>query len=114
MVAILAFAIPHATAAPVVPELTSKEEMVAYATKRAVEANVEPSTVLSVIKCESSWNPKAVGDGGYSHGLVQIHSPSHPEISHEQATDPRFAIDYLVSELEKGNGRQWTCYRLLK
>jgi soluble lytic murein transglycosylase-like protein len=85
--------------------------MVAYATKRAVAENVDPRVVLAVINCESTWNPVAVGDGGKSHGLVQIHEGYHPDISREQAQDPRFAIDYLVSEVSEGNGRRWTCFR---
>lgn len=111
MVALFLFAHPVTTAAPITRELSSKEEMVAYATEQALKAQVSPSAVLYVISCESGWNPTAVGDGGSSHGLVQIHEPSHPDISRETAQDPRWAINYLVSELKQGNGRQWTCYR---
>jgi len=86
---------------------------VAYATKQAQEAKIRPTEVLGTIQCESNWNPQALGDGGHSRGLSQIHQPSHPDIAPEQAYDPRFAIDYMVSEMKDGRARQWTCWRNL-
>lgn len=72
---------------------------------------VNPKIVRAIIKCESGYNPNAVGDGGKSFGLVQIHLPSHPNITKEQAVNPEFAIKYLTSELSAGRGKAWTCYR---
>lgn len=66
----------------------------------------------TVIKCESNFNPNAVGDSGYSRGLVQIHSRYWPEITDEMAFDPEFAITFLAEKLSEGKGRLWTCYRL--
>lgn len=60
---------------------------------------------------ESGWNPKAVGDNGTSFGLVQIHLPSHPSITREQAEDPVFALNYIVDAFLRGEERQWTCWR---
>ena len=86
--------------------------MVAYATTKALEAQISPSTVLYVLKCESSLNPEAVGDGGHSHGLAQIYMPVWgEEISIEQATDPQFAIDFMVEKMADGQGNLWTCFR---
>lgn len=106
-------ATPVTASAPIEPRLTSKEEMVAYATKMALEARISPATVLSVIGCESSWVPDARGDSGHSRGLVQIFDTYHPHISDEEADDPAFAIRYLVSEIKQGNGNAWTCFRNL-
>ena len=114
VVSLFTFVLPVTATAPIEPPLSSKEEMIEYATVQALQAKISPSTALTVIKCESSWNPKAIGDGGYSHGLVQIHSPSHPEISIEQAEDPKFAIDFLIYHLKAGNGNMWTCFRHIK
>lgn len=69
---------------------------------------------LATIKCESSWNPTATGDSGKSHGLAQIHSPSHPTVTRAQATDPKWAIDWMADRWAKGYAHQWTCYRKLK
>ena len=103
VVSFLFCAIPVSATAPIEPPLSTKEDMVDYATQQALNAQISPSVVLAVISCESQWNPVAIGDHGQSHGLVQIHSPSHRDISIEQANDPKFAIGYLVSNLRDGN-----------
>ena len=72
---------------------------------------VNPATTHKVIKCESAYNQYAVGDKGHSRGLVQIYDKYHPEISHAQAFSPMFAINYLTSEISKGRGNAWSCYR---
>ena len=74
---------------------------------------VSSITVSSVIKCESGFNQNAVGDNGNSFGLVQIHLPSNPTITREQALDPDFAISFLAKQLASKKGKLWTCYRLL-
>jgi hypothetical protein len=65
----------------------------------------------TVINCESSYNPRALGDNGYSRGLVQIHSYYHPTVTDEMAYDPDFAIEFLAEKLQQGKGHLWTCYR---
>lgn len=98
------------TAAVVPPKpLTLQEKSDMYATKY----NVKPSLMRSVVQCESTFNPDAVGDGGNSFGLVQINLPSHPTITKEQAHDPDFALDFLAKNLAAGKGKLWTCYRML-
>lgn len=69
--------------------------------------------MLVTIRCESNFNPRAVGDGGKSRGLAQIHKPSHPDITDEQAFDPYFAIDFMAKEFKNGNKWKWTCWRNL-
>lgn len=77
----------------------------------AEKYNVSRVTITKVIACESNYNPNAVGDGGHSFGLVQIHLPSHPNITKAQALDQDFAIDFLGKKLSEGEGHIWTCYR---
>ena len=110
----LVLAAPVKAQAPILPILSSVEEMKGYATERAKEAGVSPVTVLAVISCESQWIPTAVGDYGHSIGLAQINLPSHTSVSREMAEDPRYAINFLVNNLKDGNGNMWTCYRMLK
>lgn len=107
------FGIPVTTNAPIVPKLETKEQMKAYVEKRALEEGINPSVPIAVIECESHWDSDAVGDHGHSHGLVQIYNSYHPEITMNEANDPRFAIDYLLSNLKDGRGHLWSCYRKL-
>jgi len=79
----------------------------------AIKYEVSQETITKVIACESGYNPNAIGDGGKSFGLVQIHLPSHPTISKEQALNPEFAVDFLGKKLSEGKGNLWTCYRNL-
>lgn len=77
----------------------------------AVLYDVSEYVMHTVINCESGYNPQAFGDHGNSRGLVQIHKPSHPTITDEQAYDPDFSIRFLAQKLAEGKGSMWTCYR---
>lgn len=77
----------------------------------SVEHGVSWKTVEQVVECESQWNPDAYNASENSRGLVQIHKPSWPDITDEQAYDPEFALTFLASHLKEGNGDLWTCYR---
>jgi soluble lytic murein transglycosylase-like protein len=80
---------------------------------------VSESIMNHIVRCESGFNPNAKGDFSTttqsynSYGLSQIHLPSHPEISKEEATDIEFALNFLASNLKVGNGKLWTCYKNL-
>lgn len=56
------------------------------------------------------WGVKA-GDRERSFGLAQIHLPSHPNITYEQATDGDFSIRFIAKAISEGRGSQWSCYR---
>lgn len=71
---------------------------------------VNPLLMRGIVMCESSMNPNAIGDNGHSRGLVQIHDRYHPTISHQQAFDPDFSLDFLAKNMAKGNDI-WTCWR---
>lgn len=66
-----------------------------------------------VITCESSWNPASIGDFNHSFGLVQIHLPSNPSVSKEQALDPTFALNFITDKFIQGHQKMWSCYRIL-
>lgn len=89
--------------------LTVEQKISKYADQYGVSEEV----MKGVIKCESGFNPNALGDSGRSRGLVQIHAPSHPTITDEQAYDEDFAIEFLAKNLKEGKGSMWTCYRKL-
>lgn len=67
--------------------------------------------VLETIRCESSFDTTAKGDGGDSNGLVQIHQPSWPDIPVEKAQDPIFSINFIISKFRQGQEELWTCWR---
>lgn len=79
----------------------------------AAKYNVSPSLMKKVIFCESSYNPKAVGDGGTSFGLSQIHTPAWPNITKEQAFDEDFAIEFMAEKFSKNKQNLWSCYRIV-
>lgn len=101
-------AIQYHPEVPVIPE-TIAGKISFYAERHGVSS----STIYAVIKCESTFNPNAIGDGGTSFGLSQIHLPAHPNITIEQAFDPDFAIEFMAKEMSIGNAWKWTCWKKL-
>ena len=102
--------------APVLSEktlLNTKGGIELYINYKATEQGVSPAVVKKVIECESQYKITALGDGGHSRGLVQIHDKYHPDVSDEEAYNPQFAVDFLVQKLKEGQGRQWTCFKML-
>ena len=97
---------------PVVAVVKSldKEGIISLIKLKSALYGVDPIIPIVIVERESSYKINAVGDGGNSYGLVQIHLPSHPSITKEQALDPYFAIDFLVLNLSKGKCKMWsTC-----
>lgn len=78
---------------------------------QAEKWGVDAELMRYVVWCESRFNKEALGDGGKSRGLVQIHSGYHPDISDEEANDPLFALSFLAEKMSLGQGYLWTCYR---
>jgi len=96
--------------------------------KYAKEYGVSAKQITNIINCENrSWNTTLqsgirykkdyptlgikAGELERSYGLSQIHLPAHPYITHEQATNPDFAIEFMAKALSEGKGTMWTCYR---
>ncbi len=89
-----------------------------YMVQQAHKYGVNPVLIDKVITCESNWKNvqsrlynKADGGRELSFGIAQIRISVHPDISKKDALDERFAIHYMVTNIAKGNGRMWTCYR---
>lgn len=123
VLSLIFFATPVKSQAPIEdePPLSTKEELVAYATKQAIRAQISPDVVLHIIQHESNWNTEAEGDMNRicsrtgrairARGLVQITECYYPNISDVDAFNPKFAINFLISKLREGECRsQWsTC-----
>ena len=60
----------------------------------------------AIALAESNGDPNAIGDGGTSFGLWQIHTPAHPEVSAAMAFDPATAAQ-IAYRLSNG-GTNWT------
>ncbi len=88
---------------------TSEDIVVAYAAHYGTPA----APLLNTLKCESSLNPKAVGDHGTSFGVAQIHLPAHTDITKAEALDPLFAIDWAAKQFSEGHQNMWSCYTKL-
>lgn len=75
---------------------------VRYLYRKAEEAGINPENLVRTIYCECMWYSIQSGatypDGTQeqSFGLAQIHLPSHPNITREQALNAYFAIDWMI------------------
>jgi len=67
---------------------------------------------LAIVRCESGFNPEALGDSGQSRGLWQIHSGYWPSISDFEAYSPEWSTNWAIDKLKTKNGYLlWTCAR---
>lgn len=97
---------------PIVPE--TQQVMIG---RIANEYKVATVTLQNLVQSESTGNPKAVGDGGCSLGLVQINLCAHPKITKEEALDPEFALRFAAQAISQDKAYQWTvcnCYSYVK
>lgn len=92
----------------------TKESLKDFAATVAKDNGLHVPRFLATIRCESVWNPNAVGDGGKSFGLVQIHLPSHPNVSKEEALNPVFAINFMAEMWKNDRAYLWSCWRKLR
>ena len=105
------FLVTPTTATYIAPEPPKPKTTFQLIDEAALEYRVSSVVMHKVIKCESQYSKNAIGDGGKSFGLVQIHLPSHPSVSKAQALDSEYAINFLAEKLSKGQGHLWTCFR---
>lgn len=81
--------------------------------KQAQKYGRDPEYMKAIIQCESmgsttiqSYHHHANGKREESYGLSQIHLPSHPYVTKEQALDPEFSIEFMAKNLGKV---KWYC-----
>lgn len=78
----------------------------------AFRHGINPQRFLQTAKCESSLRPGVIGDDGNSIGTFQIHLPSHPEVTEEQAKDLEWATEWSAKMFKK-DPTIWVCYNKL-
>ena len=100
---------PIAEAAQTPPQVV---DIGTLATQIAEEHHLNVDHFKTVVNCESQWNITAVGDGGLAHGLVQIRSDYHPDVTIQEADDPTFALEFMANAWENGQQSQWSCWRM--
>lgn len=104
------FLILTASASSTPPQPVPIQEMI---TEYAHLYGLKEDRFRATIKCESNFNPLAIGDHGQSHGLVQIHLPSWPTVTKAQAQDPDFALRFMAQKWAEGKHKLWSCWRIL-
>ena len=71
-------------------------------------------TMLYILSCESSGNPKAVGDTNtkhHSYGVLQVRNLPERELNIEDLFEPEYNIDYAYQLWQKQGYRAWhNCY----
>ncbi len=66
----------------------------------AQKYGIPPEILKAIAFKESRWNPNAVGDGGQSHGMMQIYSRAHPDYNVARGQqDPSYNIEYAAQML---------------
>lgn len=95
----------------------TKEELIKKVYHYAKIHNNNPDDIIKTINCENrGWDrklqSKIINSKGIredSWGLSQIHLPSHPNVTKEQAQDADFAIEFMAKNL--GRGVTWSCFK---
>ncbi len=98
---------------PVFALADTRADYEAYARYEAKVNGVNAEHLVETLRCEAHFKASAIGDGGNSYGLAQIHLPSHPSISKKQALDGYWAIDWTIKQFYEGNADMWSCWRKL-
>ena len=96
------------------PTTQEVREVKAYVRSQAVERGVDPQLALWIVKHESSFNPRAKGDGEASRGLWQISKIYHPEVSDDEAFGVSSSTDWSLQRLREGKANEWSSYRNCK
>lgn len=72
----------------------------------------EPNVAAAVAYAESGGNPGAIGDGGQSFGLWQIHLPAHPQYKGTNLLDPLVNARAAILISKSGTDfKPWTTFR---
>jgi len=90
---------------------TSTQEVKAYVRNEAIERGVDPKLALWIVKHESSFNPRARGDGDASRGLWQISKIYHPEVSDVAAYSVVSSTRWSLERIRQGKANEWATYR---
>jgi hypothetical protein len=86
----------------------------AYVRTQALERGVDPKLALWIVKHESSFNPRAKGDGEASRGLWQISRIYHPEVPDAVAFNVASSTEWSLDRIRSGKVQEWSTYRFCR
>lgn len=108
---------------------STKAALQEIATQAAIKHGLHVGRFLATQECEIKkwtdrtgevWDYKAQSDHinrkgirEDSWGAWQIHLPSHPSVTKEQAQDPYFATEFAARHWVEGRATLWSCYNNL-
>ncbi|HLK32093.1 MAG TPA: transglycosylase SLT domain-containing protein [Terriglobales bacterium] len=92
----------------------SAREVKAYVRTQAAQQGVDPQLALWIVKHESSFNPRAKGDGEASRGLWQISRIYHPEVTDAEAYGMVSSTKWSLGRIRAGKVNEWSSYRNCK
>lgn len=103
---------------PIVKEEVVTLSPIEYVDQYASQYQVDASLLKKVMKCESSNNPKAVGDGGRARNVMQFHKPTFysyskklgEELDYNSYQDQIKLAAYMFSI---NQGSHWTCLKMV-
>lgn len=93
----------------------SKVDIKQFIACHAKEQNVNPKLMLEIAKRESTFNPKAVGDGGKALSCFQFHKPTFESMEKKYGENLNYDSCFDQSKLaswavKQGYGKAWTTY----
>ena len=96
----------------------SEQQIQDLISKYAIVYDINETKVLETIRCESRFKNVQSdivknGEREDSWGIVQIHLPSNPKVTKEEALNPEFAIAFITKEFSEGRQKKWSCYKKL-
>jgi hypothetical protein len=112
---------PLASASPVLGSsirrhggIPTAKAVKAYVEAQALRYGVSPTLAIWIVKHESSFNPRAKGDGEASRGLWQISKIYHPEVSDEAAFNVASSTEWSLERIRAGKANEWSTYRFCR
>lgn len=112
---------------PILKQFYTVEEITLMVRVSAKKYGINENELLKTVICESPKTKEGLldsfGQSGYytkngtreqSWGVPQIHLPSHPEITLQQAQNASWSIDWSAMQFSLGKASMWTCWRNLK
>jgi len=90
------------------------QEVKAYIETKALDHGVNPKLALWIVRHESQFNPRAMGDGEASRGLWQISKIYHPEVSDAVAFNVASSTEWSLERIRSGKVNEWSTYRFCR
>lgn len=110
---LLAGCVASTTPAYAAPPMQTGDDVLTVIYDRAAAHGQSGAAMERLARCESRLNPQAVGDGGASIGLFQIHNrgllPLFHQWGYTDRTDAYQAADFTARALAAGLRHHWHC-----